>query len=99
MTCRHSDADAYMLIGGGVSVRFCRFDDCAEWTVVDEYGETHTGSGLESYQEAIAEWARAHPRWEGAAFLYDLGGHARELTYAMEPGCAGDPDDPDTIPF
>jgi hypothetical protein len=81
MACQHDHV--YELRGIGVHVRFCRIEDCTEWTIVASDVRTGdrsvSGVGLEDYRAALMQLAQDRPGWEGAAFLYDLGGHAIEL--------------------
>jgi hypothetical protein len=79
MTCRHSDADAYILGAGPVWVRYCRHAGCEQWTIQTEGHGGWNGLGLDDYRDAIADAARTLPDWDGAALLYDLCGHAREV--------------------
>jgi hypothetical protein len=85
--CEHPDGDGheYVLGADPVAVRFCRRDGCGTWLIfVNDPSKGNYvkggGLGLEAYQDAIAEIAREFPAWDGAAFLYDLAGHAVEMS-------------------
>ncbi len=95
MTCWHSNEDAIHLRAGPVLIRYCRREHCAEWIIgVEDVGALAdqplprtrwVGKGLEDYEEAAAQVARALPGWDGAAFLYGLGGHRHEVDPAIPP--------------
>ena len=78
-TCTHPDA--YTLGAFPVIVWFCRNEDCQQWELDDGRHVRH-GQGLTAYQQAVCDHARELPQWKGAAFLYDLGGHAPEVSNA-----------------
>jgi hypothetical protein len=95
MTCWHSNEDAIHLRAGPVFIRYCRREHCGEWIIgVKDAGagvgqplpQTRwVGNGLDDYEAAAAEVARALPDWDGAAFLYGLGGHRHEVDPKTPP--------------
>jgi hypothetical protein len=95
MTCWHSNEDALHLRAGPVFIRYCRHAHCAEWIIgVEDVGALvgqplprtrWAGNGLEDYEVAAAEVARTLPGWDGAAFLYGLGGHRHEVDPTTPP--------------
>ena len=106
MSCEH--ASTYDLSAGPVRIRYCREPTCHGWGIDSEdvremAGErlvrltSWRGYGIETYRAAVADVARLLPRWDGAAFLYGLGGHAHEVD-PNEPLPERDPADPDA-PF
>lgn len=83
--CAHDPTDRYELVSWPVATQFCSHADCARWriAVVHRTGDgtcaDFYGAGLEDYRTCITvakEWV---PEWTGAAFMYDLGGHAHEI--------------------
>jgi hypothetical protein len=85
MTCEHTHV--WELRAAPVTIRYCRHDECQSWEIswgssvlgTGDRDPQLTGTGLEDYQDKIAQLALDFPAWESAEFLYTLGGHVQEI--------------------
>ena len=88
MSCDHTtpNLDLIRLTCGRASVVWCRA--CSDWhlfvdadPLTGDEGTEWAGNGLDDYQTAVAELARAYSAFDGAANLWNLGGHASEVEF------------------